>query len=101
MKRDAEALRARHARLFHATQPSTDIALVAYPKVCAPRLVEALRFAQSRPCATCAICGCRRVTGRDRGFLCMKCNTGLGLFQNDPDLLRKAVAYLERWKDFA
>jgi hypothetical protein len=35
-------------------------------------------------------------TGQFRGWLCHGCNAGLGSFRDDPDLLRKAIAYLER-----
>jgi hypothetical protein len=37
--------------------------------------------------------------GRDRGFLCHNCNTGLGLFRDDPSLLKKAVGYLYHWRE--
>lgn len=60
---------------------------------------------------SCEICGRRVGLVRDhdhachpgkicvkcfRGFLCPPCNSGLGMFQDDPALLLAAVAYLER-----
>ena len=31
-------------------------------------------------------------------MLCGQCNSGLGMFKEDPVLLLEAVAYLEKWK---
>jgi hypothetical protein len=74
-------------------------------------------------CGTCAVCGetetassrtrstgprrgTRRLnvdhnheTGQIRGLLCSRCNTGLGLLGDNPDLLRRAAAYLEEYAD--
>jgi hypothetical protein len=35
------------------------------------------------------------VTGEFRGWLCSRCNVGLGQFGDDPKLLQKAMMYLE------
>ena len=51
---------------------------------------------------TCTICGmdtkllldhCHK-TGRIRGWLCVRCNTGLGMFGDSAIILTKAVSYL-------
>lgn len=36
-------------------------------------------------------------TGQVRGILCHGCNTALGLLKDDPNTLRAAIAYLERF----
>lgn len=38
--------------------------------------------------------GKRNRKGQARGILCRNCNQGLGRFRDDPDLLRRAIAYL-------
>lgn len=59
----------------------------------------------------CAICGCsdygktgaksfavdhNHGTGKVRGLLCFRCNAALGNFEDNPELLRSALAYLEK-----
>lgn len=57
-----------------------------------------LLFSQRGTCAICsrakrlAVDHCH-VGGQVRGLLCNSCNRGLGLFQDSPELLQKALAY--------
>jgi len=41
---------------------------------------------------------CHR-TGISREWLCRKCNTGLGMFRDNPAILERAIAYLRRHAD--
>lgn len=34
-----------------------------------------------------------------RAILCSPCNTGLGLFKEDVDLLKRAAALLAKWRE--
>jgi hypothetical protein len=61
------------------------------------------RALQARQGNVCAICRKRarvlcidhcHLTGRVRGLLCPKCNSALGFCDDDPQLLRAALAYL-------
>ena len=36
------------------------------------------------------------VTGRIRGVLCRKCNTGLGMLNDDPELVKALLVYIQR-----
>lgn len=62
---------------------------------------------------TCPICGKTTIpgvtsklaldhdhhTGRVREWICDSCNTGLGRFKDDRDLLKRAIKYLNKYKD--
>lgn len=59
----------------------------------------------------CAICGTNdwgprrphidhdHTTNKLRGILCHSCNTALGLFKDNAEILQKAIEYLNRGKD--
>src|ERR1700722_11033189 len=63
---------------------------------------------EARQGGCCAICGLAferarnglhvdhdHETGVVRGLLCQRCNNGIGCMNDDPAILRKAIAYLE------
>lgn len=64
---------------------------------------EAADKAITNPQGPCEICNkeCRRVVdhhhgkGEFRGFLCQACNSALGHFQDNPELLKAGLRYLE------
>lgn len=69
--------------------------------------LEEVAELHARPCAICGatehggrfgkphIDHCHK-TGKVRGVLCGHCNVGIGCFRDDPELLKKAAAYLRR-----
>ena len=38
-------------------------------------------------------------TGKVRGLLCSRCNTAIGKFKEDPEIIKRAIAYIERWNN--
>lgn len=58
----------------------------------------------------CKICGCEladgkylhvdhdKETGEVRGLLCSKCNKGIGLFDEKPEVMEKAIKYIQENK---
>jgi len=71
-----------------------------------PAQYEALLEQQGHACAICHakkpggrtklffVDHCHN-TGKVRGLLCMRCNTGLGLFLDNPKFLLSAISYLK------
>lgn len=70
---------------------------------------EQMLFRQNGKCAICGkveerksspfLCvdHCHK-TGKIRGLLCHRCNSAIGKLNDDPELLRKAIVYLEyKW----
>lgn len=62
-------------------------------------IIEAQEFRKGK---SCAICGATESLCVDhchstmiiRGVLCSRCNSGLGMFRDDPELLLTAIKYL-------
>jgi len=58
----------------------------------------------------CAICGTNEpglsdwsadhchTTNQPRGLLCVRCNSGLGYFKDNPEYLQSAIDYLKKWQ---
>ena len=68
---------------------------------------EAMLAAQGGRCAVCEVTepGARdwhldhdHNTGLPRGILCVRCNGGLGLFKDSPELMERAARYLRQAK---
>ncbi|WP_369333683.1 endonuclease domain-containing protein [Modestobacter altitudinis] len=66
--------------------------------------VDQLRRAQSDRCAICGDQSPEHLdhdhgSGKIRSLLCQRCNFGLGLYRDDPELLRAAADYVEEHRD--
>lgn len=69
-----------------------------------PAQYDEMFAAQGGVCAICGEAEARALgvdhnhaTGQNRALLCTRCNTGLGLFRERPDLLAAASKYLAAW----
>lgn|SRR5690606_7856256 len=65
---------------------------------------QARDFVKDKSCGICGAAGRALVvdhdhsTGEIRDALCYRCNNGLGMFLDDPELLSKAIRYIERFR---
>jgi hypothetical protein len=62
--------------------------------------VDELIRRQGGVCAVCRKREAKQVdhdheTGAVRGIVCLLCNAAMGAFHDDPDLIRRAIAYVE------
>ena len=69
-----------------------------------PEQVEMIVRSQGGKCAVCEIAPATQIdhchsTGTVRGVLCLHCNAAMGAFQDDPELIRAAISYLEAYGD--
>lgn len=92
------------ARLMKEPQPLRHAGrrTSAAKAICSDELYAELVIEQ---CGRCAICGeapqrlCidhDHKTGQLRGLLCSRCNSGIGLLDDNPDILLIAARYIER-----
>lgn len=102
--KSCERLRARNKRRM--TPESARAATLRSKYGITQEVYGQLRTAQGNVCRICrvkppgkelAVDHCHR-TGIIRGLLCQPCNTALGMFKDDPSLLREAANYLEMSK---
>ena len=66
--------------------------------------VDELIRRQGGLCAVCREREAKQVdhdheTGAVRGIVCLLCNAAMGAFHDDPDLIRRAIAYVKEHED--
>lgn len=83
---------------FGLTTESFEAMLAAQNGACAVCLERETHTYKSGRIRELAVDHCH-TTGKIRGALCRRCNQGLGSFNDDPEILRRAIAYLERHKE--
>lgn len=108
-ERNRELLNAKRKAIYEANKPAEQAArrrskIKSYGL--SPEQFEQMLAQQSGRCAICKtdkptvkIGGSFRIdhchsTGKVRGLLCMKCNSGLGMFSDSPEVLIAAAEYL-------
>jgi hypothetical protein len=96
-ERNRRYTRRKRLRKYGLTPQTYDDLLNAQGGVCAicgepERISQPHRKSGEEPLA---VDHCHK-SGHVRGLLCFMCNTALGKFRDDPDLLRAAADYLER-----
>ncbi len=81
-------------RAYGLTLEQVDEAILAQDNAC---LICRKQFTDGKRMGRACVDHCH-VTGKVRGILCGYCNSGLGKFFDQPDLLEAAIAYLQRSK---
>jgi hypothetical protein len=85
-----EAARSAQLRLKYGITSDVYHSMLAGQRVCC-KICQRTPEAGDR---ALSVDHCHR-TGLVRGLLCGHCNTGLGMFKDDPGFLRRAAAYIE------
>ena len=101
---EVKARRAARQRRVYATPEGKHAKLEAarrYKYGMLPGDYTSLLEAQGGICAICQsamvlphVDHCHQ-TGRVRGILCLRCNSGIGMFGDSPSTVRRAASYLE------
>lgn len=92
-------------------KPSKPCGLNSWCKLCTRAIYEGIdpvEYAAAKAITRCQTCGKAHSLHVDhdhdfselapvRGVLCSSCNTAIGTFKDSPELLRRAVSYLEAW----
>lgn len=109
--------RNRYKDIKHSPKKAHNWDLITRPRIRAaylkrfynltPQEFDAILENQHYACASChSLFGNKsphvdhdHKTGLVRGLLCSHCNTGLGCFKDNPELLKAAASYLERHRN--
>ena len=62
--------------------------------ICRKALTLEKKISGTRACADHEHC----TPPKPRGILCANCNLGIGNLQDNPDIMRAAIAYVEKWR---
>lgn len=92
-----ETIRRSHLKRYYGLTPEDEARMLSDQNgMCAIcKGPEVMTNAKTGQVLALAVDHCH-ATNKNRGLLCRSCNTGLGLFADDPDRLRAAADYLER-----
>ncbi len=108
VKKNREKVKAKQAAWYRANREKVGQRRIKVAYNITREEYAAMYWCQDGRCAICkrpeAECGGRgkklhidhcHETDRVRGLLCTSCNTGIGQFQDNSDLMRRAIEYVD------